>query len=327
MIVDVGYDTDSKQLNYLEVSSPYKCLGNELLFYDTLEFHNYHQHIVERVYRLLITTNGKELGSCYIGQRDSVLCIPYSAPFSLVYVKMGCCVEQLCLFARSLVQVASLLGCAEVRMTLPPEIYAPDLVPPLCAAFFSEGFEVRTVDINQHFDLASFADRTSYLTGVRAMHRKNYKKASANGLRFEELSIGEYVRAYSVIEANRKEHGYPLKISREHMCDLVSMSAPNARCFVVIKSELTVAAAIIFDINANISQVIYWGDLATHRAERPMALLSVELLATYKQSGKRFLDIGPSSERGIVNLGLANFKTAIGCSSGLKFTLARKIEQ
>jgi len=51
---------------------------------------------------------------------------------------------------------------------------------------------------------------------------------------------------------------------------------------------------------------------------RPMGLLPIKLVEYYKQLGKRYLDIGPSSENGIINLGLADFKKSIGCRNNIK---------
>jgi hypothetical protein len=54
---------------------------------------------------------------------------------------------------------------------------------------------------------------------------------------------------------------------------------------------------------------------------RPMNLLPKLLFDYYKSIGKEFLDIGTSSEMGIINEGLTSYKKSIGCITSEKYSL------
>ena len=51
-----------------------------------------------------------------------------------------------------------------------------------------------------------------------------------------------------------------------------------------------------------------------------MNFLAFKLFEYYAEP-KAFLDIGPSTEKGIPNVGLCNFKESIGCNVTPKFVL------
>ncbi len=192
--------------------------------------------------------------------------------------------------------------------TLPPEIYDPALINSLSSCLFPEGFRVLSVDLNQFFDLSTFESKESYLAGLMRMVRRNYNKAINNDLEFVKIETGSFEEAYDVIEVNRREMGYPLKIPKSQMRDIINMKCLSSSCFLVRKNGQAIASAIVFDVTDDISQVIYWGDDPEFREIRPMALLTTDIFEYYKVQGKKYLDIGPSSANGIINPGLFELK-------------------
>ena len=82
---------------------------------------------------------------------------------------------------------------------------------------------------------------------------------------------------------------------------------------------------MVYKVNDNVCQVIYWGHIDKYSSQRPMSLLSVKLCEYYKNKGMRYLDIGPSSENGNWNINLAQFKVDMGCMDTSKFTLKLKL--
>lgn len=50
-----------------------------------------------------------------------------------------------------------------------------------------------------------------------------------------------------------------------------------------------------------------------------MNMLTYSLFQHYRKTGVRILDIGISTENGIPNFGLCEFKESIGCSVSLKY--------
>lgn len=69
--------------------------------------------------------------------------------------------------------------------------------------------------------------------------------------------------------------------------------------------------------------MIYWGDIDGYSEERPMNLLAENVYEFYQQKGIHVLDIGPSTENGVPNYGLCDFKESIGCQCSSKYTLKK----
>lgn len=320
MIKNCVYNADTSKI---EPHEPQEFSSEQFMhsfFYDKEEFHLYHKQFASKVYRIIVKSSNKFIGYCYTGVKENNIKAPYSSPFSMIYMKIGYKIEDVCTVVGALKKCVKFLKYDKIEFTLPPEIYSPELVNSLSAAFFSDGFKVKLVNVNSHFNLEKYPNKETYLKIVPHRVRKSYKKALKNNLSFSEISIANFKVAYDVININREQMGHPLKISEQQMRDLLNMKALSAKCFVVKKNDICISAAIIFDVTEEISQVVYWGDILEYRAESPMAMLTTEVLDTYKKLGKRYLDIGPSSEDGIINAGLADFKKSIGCDNTIKMT-------
>ena len=88
--------------------------------------------------------------------------------------------------------------------------------------------------------------------------------------------------------------------------------------FLLNKKGKDVAAAIVFCVNKDVYQVINWGDIDGYSEERPMNLLAENVYEFYQQKGIQVLDIGSSTENGVPNYGLCDFKESIGVSVLIK---------
>lgn len=53
--------------------------------------------------------------------------------------------------------------------------------------------------------------------------------------------------------------------------------------------------------------------------------MAYKLQEYYFLKGKKYLDIGPSTDFSIPNYGLCNFKESIGCDISLKLSFERKL--
>jgi lipid II:glycine glycyltransferase (peptidoglycan interpeptide bridge formation enzyme) len=97
--------------------------------------------------------------------------------------------------------------------------------------------------------------------------------------------------------------------------------------FFIVYSEkqLPLASAIVFQISKAVVQVIYWGDLQGYSELKPMNFISYKVFEYYKSSGKKVVDIGPSTEHSMPNYGLCEFKEGIGCRIDPKFTMIKKL--
>ena len=318
MLKKYVYDVDKNELYEDEDNSITPSDYVEPTFYDQFEFHEYHQRFVDEVFLLCIKSRDKIIGYCYLGSRGNILKAPYSSPFALIHLKENFKISDACLFVEGIKKFANKKDFSNVYFTLPPEIYNAELVSTLSASLFSEGFKVKSIEINNYFDLTKYSDLETHLKQSPNKVRNSLKRALKNELKFEEIEIEDFELAYDVIKVNREQMGYPLKISIQQMQDLINMDSLTVRSFLVRQKEKPIAAAIIFDVTEETSQIVYWGDILEYRNERAMGLLTLEIFNTYKKLGKKYLDIGPSSEDGVINVGLADYKKSIGCNTNIK---------
>ena len=168
------------------------------------------------------------------------------------------------------------------------------------------------------------ADRVLYIkrdnNGCGASYCRNIGVNKANGewLIFLDADC-DVERAYIVIKRNRQERGFPLRMTLQDV--LATRKIINADFFVMSYEGIDVAAAQVFHVAKDIAQVIYWGDLPQYSHLRTMNYFTYKVFEYYSQTNIQILDIGPSTEDGVPNYGLCEFKENIGCEVTLKHTL------
>jgi len=291
------------------------------IFFDTVEFHKYHQSTVDEVWLVEMQSNADILGMIYMGIKFKEAFTPYSSPFSLIYLKKNYTIKDAITFFDSVIKVLLIKEVKKLHVTLPPSIYDPKLITVLSTAMFSNGFKILSLELNSHFVLNQFSNIDSYKKRLSASKRKYLNQSIKNGLKFNVLDFKNAHTAYEIIKINRTQKKYPLKMTIKHVLDLANMNPNKVRFFAVGYESNDIASAIVFDITDTISQVIYWGDNSTYSSLNPMVYLAFKLIEFYKDLGKSILDLGPSSENGKINEGLASFKKSIGAEFDIKMKL------
>lgn len=282
--------------------------------FGNVSFIELNSHKTDAVHYLLFRDTKTRFG-VVLGERDGVLCSPFSAPFGGLEYKRTETVDQVECAYRLLADYARGQGFT-LRITLPPIFYDPTFITHQINVLSRLG-RMAWMDLNYSFSLALADSYESLLT--RAARNKLHQalKTDFRLVRLNSGNADDVARAYRVIAANRQEHGYPLRMSLNDV--LATVKIVTADFFVLTLEDKDVAAAQIFHVADGICQVIYWGDLHAYASLRTMNRLSYELFHHYRQQNLRLLDIGPSSEEGTPSVGLCSFKESIGCTATPKF--------
>jgi len=216
-------------------------------------------------------------------------------------------------------------GIKTSRLVFPPLFYNESIISEFCNVSTRNGYGVTITDLNFQFELARFDEK--YLQEVaRYNARKNYNLGAKNGLRIEKVTQEDAIKvAYGIIETNRKQRGFPLKMSLENVM-ATSKIIPADFFIVSDTNNATIASAIVFRVTEKIAQVIYWGHNVDYSGLKPINYLSYKLFEFYKNEGFTYLDIGPSTDLGVPNYGLIEFKQSIGCSISPKFTFEKNMQ-
>lgn len=249
------------------------------------------------------------------GKNGNNLLSPFSAPFG-GFVALGKAGLANIHNALTLIRDYAAHNSLNILISLPPAVYSP-LSELTAFAAPAAGFCSSHDDINYHIDLAHHS-----IASLTRAGRKNLAKAEISGCSYHIANAdndSEMALAYKIIEANRNEHGYPLRMS---LADLLAMRRLIDIDLPLVKVDGEfAAAAVIYRHSPSIAQVIYWGDLKNYRPARPMNRLAYAVARHYGDMGIEVLDIGPASTDGIPNDGLCTFKESIGCVASLKHSI------
>lgn len=290
-------------------------------FYDSIIFNELNKDKVDEL-KFLIFKDSKSCLGLILGIKDRVVKCPFSAPFSMFsHIKDRVSVKQFDEAVQALDNYMAPLF-AEARFVLPPIFYAPGDISCVMNAFCRVGFSIETIDLNFQIDLSGF-NQEQYIDILYYNAKKNFAQSYKSGLTFEECrSDEEIMEAYRVIAENRFSKGYPLRMTYEQLSDTLKIVGHFV--FVVRQGKTAIASAILYRLNEEIAQVIYWGDSPGYSECRPMNFLSYNVVMYCKKIGLHWLDIGPSTENGIPNYGLCDFKQGIGCGISAKLSLMKK---
>lgn len=298
----------------------YKKLVQPQAFYNQSDFNNLNAIRAEKVH-YLIFKDTKNRFALTIGERDGEWLCPFSAPFgTFVNVKSKWDIFQLEESIRAFDEYMKEKK-AKVTFGLPPEFFSPKIVCVMQNTLFNLGYFVKFFDVNFQLDLRNvyvddYADRIPY------NGKKNLKIALSSDLTLKHCETeDEKRRAYELIRINRESRGYPLHMSCEQVMNTIKLVDHDM--FIVNHETEEIAAALVYHVTDKIGQVIYWGDIPGYSELKPINFLSYNLIQYYGSRGFNYLDIGISTDHGVLNFGLADFKISIGCETSTKLTFEK----
>lgn len=283
--------------------------------YNSVDFAELNSEKADVIHYLKLGDSKPRLG-IILGEKGNMLRSPFSAPFGGFTTNgvqrieyMDEAVKLVCQYARS--------KGKELLITPPSVVYDESQMSKWISAF-SRQMKTKSIDLNYHFDLSRM---DSYTDFMERSARKNLNRSLKENLVFSKLDSSDrkdVARAYDVIRRNREERGFPLRMTLEQVWRTVS-EVVHADFFVLEYDGTDIAAAQVFYVADGIAQVVYWGDIREYSSLRPMNNLTYNVFKYYHDKGLRLLDIGISTENGVPNYGLCEFKESIGCSVTLKY--------
>lgn len=301
----------------------YKKTFEPKFVFDSVDFFELNKYKVERVHYYVFSDKRKRFGLA-VGEQGGNLYAPYSAPFSMIEpinkhwdIKM--LEDSINVFDEYIRQRSA----NSMRFVLPPAFYDSKVMPILQNVLLRCGYKLLWQDLNYAFDLKSI-DLEAYVDALRPNGRKNLRIAISKDLKlFRCKEENEKRTAYDIIAINRRERGYPLRMTWEQVVETVKII--KADFFIVKDKDLNLAAAIVFHVSKNTVQVIYWGGIMEYSPYKPINYLAYKLINYYKEKGFQYIDVGPSTEHGIPNYGLCDFKESIGCEVSSKCCYEKRL--
>lgn len=284
--------------------------------FHSADFNSLNSSNAEQVFYLIARSGGDSHG-IVIGKRGNTLFSPFSSPFGGIECTGKIDNGDVKEIIESLIFFCQSLNVDRLQITLPPTLYYDygNFIP--SSVYIDANCKELFTDQSYHLDLTA---NELFEEGLKRNARKNLNTGLASEHQFKHcISSAEKETAYLIIEQNRKERGYPLKLSFQQLQN-TGRVVPISY-FTLIIEDNPAAAAVVYEVTPEIAMVVYWGHLRSAEPYRPTNLLSFYLYEYFKSKGFKVLDIGPSSERGILNEGLANFKLSLGCNVSEKSTV------
>lgn len=248
---------------------------------------------------------------------DGILSVPFSAPYSLITaIKKRNTARDYDAAAQALIRFCLQKGFAGIDLVLPPRFYHETMVASWEQALHVHGFAVRYLDLNHFYRLTDYTD--DYIERGHIKVRQKIKRALRAGLEFARVDSSEdMAAAYAIIKDNRESKGYPLRMRYEDIQRTVTLFPAD---FFIVSDPAGqgLAACIAFHVASGIVQIIYWGNRVGTEEFCPMNYLAYRLFDTCHKRGIRIVDLGPSSEGGVPNHGLCDFKQSLGCETTTK---------
>lgn len=304
-------------MDILRISpSEYKQIfSNPSHVFNTVDFNELNKDKCEQIHYLVFKESKIKLG-IIMGEKDGVLKSPFSAPFG------GFCSNksvEIAFYENAVVRLKQYLveNGLKAKISLPPYIYGGSFISKSFSALSRCGATLAYTDLNYQYRLENFPN---YEENLERSAKKNFHNSLKTNFDFIKLDSNDETqvsRAYEVIRINRESRGFPLRMPLQAVLNTIKVI--KADFFVMTYEGVDVAAAQVFHVSDGICQVIYWGDVPEYANLRVMNFFTYKVFEHYYNDGLKILDIGPSTENGIPNYGLCDFKENIGCGISLKF--------
>lgn len=292
--------------------------------YNSSAFHELNKGKTDEILYLLFKAKDKFYGALALGIKDKKAYIPYSAPFGFFEQKKESLkLERYHEIFDALESYLYSKGISSLYFKMPPEIYAPSEITKVANCLTNRKYQLLAMELNYQLPIEKYGkDYEKYLASNA---RKNLKNAVKSNLTVKRcVRPEEKLTAYQIIQTNRRQRGFPLRMTCEQVFETTKIVEHDF--FLVEFNNISIAAALIYYVTNGIAQVIYWGEDKAYSSIRPINFLAYELVNYYLKKEIRVLDIGPSTEDGIPNYGLCEFKEGIGCEISPKYVFYKMLE-
>lgn len=288
--------------------------------FNSVAFVELNKYKCVEVHYLLFKDKKFRLG-IILGENHEFFMAPFSASYSGFCYNTNVGIQYYNDAAKLIVDYVKMKG-KKLKITIAPTIYDSTDAAKTLNAFILAGLTLESVEYNQHFELRNF---NNYFERIDSKVRNKLKNVLKDGkLRFSLLnasSLDDVSRFYNVIKINHMQKNRPLHMSLHNILETIKI-IPADFFMVTDEKGNDIASALIFHTSKKIFQVVYWGDIPDYSNYNAMNFLAYNIFQHYYHKGLEILDIGISTEYGVPNVGLCEFKENIGCISTSRFTLS-----
>jgi lipid II:glycine glycyltransferase (peptidoglycan interpeptide bridge formation enzyme) len=176
---------------------------------------------------------------------------------------------------------------------------------------------------------------TNYHVDVQHWSKKSLSKGNRKKIRqFYELggivsysNVDVIKQCYEVLVENRKRRGVALTMQYADFESSLLLCGEDFKLIQAFLENKIVAACYLVKILPDYWYVLFWGELVDFRSLSPVASMFQFLIEEAQRNRVKYLDLGISSVEGVLDEGLARFKSNLGAVSSQKITLSVNLMQ
>ena len=194
-----------------------------------------------------------------------------------------------------------------------PEIYSTEKSEMINEVLTEAGFAIKYKDITQILKV----DQELRLNRLRT---RKLRQCEGAGFVFAELNSDKLGDAHELFAQSRKDKGYPVTMKLSDFKDEFSRFPSCYKLYGVSDGHVLIAAGVVITVNDEILYYFFGGHSQKYDDESPSTFLVYNLFQEARKKKIKRIDLGISTDKGELNLGLYNYKKSFGAFDSFKLT-------
>lgn len=266
-----------------------------------------------------ILTFQNDAASIFFTRMGNSLVSLDKSPFGSFHVQPGASQQQITDLVTQIEKSCGEQSIVSLTIRSFPEIYSPRKSELIEKALRECGFAVKHTDISQVIQVSQ-EDMP-----LNVHKKRRIRKATRVGFHFIEISEDNLTEAYTLFVESRERKGYPVSMTREDLREMFKRFRKEYLLFGVFDKKKMIAAAVCIKINEKILYCFYIGDHLPYRSDSPVTFLIAGIYDHCREHHFELLDLGLSTDKGVLNKGLYAYKKTFGSIDSRKLTFEKKL--
>jgi hypothetical protein len=241
------------------------------------------------------------------------------APFGSFRLTEGASETELSRLLEKIESWAKVHNVSHLMIRSYPDAYHPAHNALIKNALHRSGFNVKYDDISQLISIEKAG------MNLDTHKRRRRRKADDSDFTFRLLPLSFLAEAYSLVVESRENKNYPVTMTLKDLEATFERFPHEYLLFGVFDKNKMVATSVSIKVNSEIMYSFYIGDALAYRSYSPVTTL-VDGIYRYCQTHQfKILDLGLSTDKGVMNEGLYTFKKTFGTFDSHKLTYLKQL--
>lgn len=262
-----------------------------------------------------------ESGEIYFSQHEKNLVSLHASPFGGFLTDRELKKGDLLVCLNEMCEWSATYGIASAVIRMFPDDYHPRFASLIRETLLEFGFKILCTDIAQYIPI-----EVQGSMDLNTHKRRRLRNSATLGFQFRSLAPVDLDRCYDLFVQSRNNKGYPVTMSLAALKNIFALFPDEYLLFGLFDGERLIAASITIQVSDKIMYCFYIGDDLEYRTHSPVTALVYGIYDYCKMNNFLTLDLGISTDKGILNEGLFNFKKSFGALESPKLTFTTNFE-